>query len=160
MEFIPAEVYWHPRVLWVGIGCTGGTSRQLIERAIQQVFREHQLAESAIAGIATIDIKSHEVGLVELCKERNLPLKTFSCDVLSKVCVPNPSKVVTKQVGTRSVAEAAAVCAASDLIPLECPQNGQTTEGLGVKLLVSKQIFRLEGQPGVVTVAVAQAEKE
>jgi len=142
----------------VGIGCTRGTSRQLIQKAIEHVFRENQLAESAIAGIATIDIKSHETGLVELCQQRNLPLKTFPCDVLSKVSVPNPFKVVAKQVGTPSVAEAAALCAASNLTFLEFLHNNkETIEKLGVRLLVAKQIFRLEGQPGVVTVAVADA---
>lgn len=110
-----STVYWHPRVLWVGIGCVSGTSQQLIETAIQQVFRENQLAESAIAGIATIDTKSDEVGLVELCRSRHLPLKTFPSDVLCSVCVPNPSQVVEKEVGTPSVAEAAALCAILDL---------------------------------------------
>lgn len=148
------------RVLWVGIGCVRGTSRQLMERAIQQVLLENQLAQSAIAGISTIDIKSHEVGLVELCQQRNLPLKTFPCDVLNKISVPNPSKVVAKEVATPSVAEAAALCAASNLTFQESLQNGETIEGLGVRLLVAKQIFRLEGEPGAVTVAVAQAEKE
>ncbi|KAB8316386.1 cobalamin biosynthesis protein [Tolypothrix campylonemoides VB511288] len=148
------EVASNHQVLWVGIGCARGTSRQLIQKAIEQIFTENQLPETAIAGVATINLKSHETGLVELCQQRNLPLKTFPCDVLNKVFVPNPSKVVAKQVGTPSVAEAAALCAASNLTPLEPPHPG-TIEELG-KLLVAKQIFRLEGQPGAVTVAVAQ----
>jgi cobalt-precorrin 5A hydrolase / precorrin-3B C17-methyltransferase len=137
------EIYWHPRVLWVGIGCERGSSRHLIETAIGQVFREHQLAEDAIAGIATIDIKADEVGLVELCQERHWPLKTFAADVLRTVSVRNPSQVVEKEVGTPSVAEAAALCAADE-----------------VRLFVPKQIFRLQKELGAVTIAVAQAEKE
>jgi cobalt-precorrin 5A hydrolase/precorrin-3B C17-methyltransferase len=31
------QAQWHPKVLWVGIGCERGTSRRLIETAIQQV---------------------------------------------------------------------------------------------------------------------------
>ncbi|MDJ0736206.1 MAG: precorrin-3B C(17)-methyltransferase [Nostocaceae cyanobacterium] len=143
-------VTWHPRVLWVGIGCERGTSRLVIETAIQEVFREHQLAEAAIAGIATIDIKADEVGLLELCRERNLPLKTFAGDVLKSVSVPNPSSVVQKEVGTPSVAEAAGLCASLEL-------SHTQEEG---KLVVPKQIFRLPGEVGAVTVAVAQAEKE
>lgn len=149
------EVANNYRILWVGIGCARGTSRQLIERAIEQVFRENQLAESAIAGFASIDRKSHETGLVELCQQRNLPLKTFPCDVLNKVSVPNPSKVVAKEVGTPSVAEAAALCAASEFTLIESPQTEGRTEKLG-ELLVAKQIFRLDGEPGGVTIAVAQ----
>ncbi len=146
------KVQWHPRVLWVGIGCERGTSRELIETAIGQVCRSHHLAKQAIAGIATIDIKADEVGLVELCRERNWPLRTFPAEVLRSVNVPNPSDVVDKEVGTPSVAEAAALVAA----------NGNShlgTQSLA-PLRVAKQIFRSEGQPGAVTVAIAQAEHE
>jgi cobalt-precorrin 5A hydrolase/precorrin-3B C17-methyltransferase len=132
----------------------------LIETAIQLVCRSNHLAESAIAGIATIDIKADEVGLVELSREgfanakgeRALPLRTFSADVLRSVNVPNPSAVVEKEVGTPSVAEAAAILAA----------QSQT-------LLVPKQIFnssiqnpksKIQNPKGAVTVAIAQSEQE
>lgn len=137
------KVQWHPRVLWVGIGCERGTSKQLIETAIERIFQVNHLAVGAIAGIATIDLKADEVGLVELSREKNWPLKTFCAEALRAVAVPNPSAVVEAEVGTPSVAEAAAICA------------GETNN-----LLVSKQIFRLEGQPGAVTIAIALAERE
>ncbi|MCC3517728.1 MAG: cobalamin biosynthesis protein [Microcoleus sp. PH2017_40_RAT_O_B] len=110
-ESVLPKVQWHPRVLWVGIGCKARTSRELIETAIQSVCRSYHLAESAIAGIATIDAKAGEIGLLELCRSRNWPLKTFAADVLSSVEVPNPSDVAAKEVGTPSVAEASALCA-------------------------------------------------
>ncbi len=150
LEETPAslpEVQWHPRVLWVGIGCERGTSRQVIETAIQQVCRDNQLALGAIAGIATSNLKADEVGLVELCCDRNWPLRTFSPDVLRSVCVPNPSAVIEKEVGTPSVAEAAALYAARQSAVDPSPNT----------LLVSKQIFRLQGKPGAVTVAIAQS---
>jgi cobalt-precorrin 5A hydrolase/precorrin-3B C17-methyltransferase len=144
------KIQWHPRVLWVGIGCERGTSRELIETAIGQVCQSNHLAESAIAGIATIDIKADEVGLVELCRNRAWPLRTFPAEVLSSVNVPNPSTVVEKEVGTPSVAEAAALLAA----------HGNVGAKAFVPLLVAKQIVKLEGQPGAVTVAIAQSEQE
>lgn len=147
------EVQWHPRVLWVGIGCERGTSRQLIETAIQQVCQANQLAEGAIAGIATIDLKADEVGLVELCRDLDWPLQTFPSDVLSSVSVPNPSAVVEASVGTPSVAEAAALCA-NTICVYPRPSAVQNS------LLVPKQIFRSLGQPGAVTVAIAQAKQE
>ena len=144
------KVQWHPRVLWVGIGCERGTSRQLIETAIQQVCQSHHLAENAIAGIATIDIKADEVGLVELCRDRNLPLQTFPAEFLRSVPVPNPSVVVDKEVGTPSVAEAAAIVAANSNL------GAQSL----APLLVEKQIIRAENQSGAVTIAIAQSELE
>ena len=146
------KVQWHPRVLWIGIGCERGTSRELIETAIQNVCRSYHLAESAIAGIATIDTKSNETGIVELCQGRNWPLKTFSAEVLGSVKVPNPSNIVATEVGTPSVAEAAALCAAS----------GESL--IKNSLLVPKQIIRTKNPPllqggvkvgSAVTVAVA-----
>ena len=139
-----AKVQWHPRVLWVGIGCERGTSRLVIETAIEQVFQRYHLAVDAIAGVATIDIKADEVAIVELCRQRDLPLKTFSADVLRSIEVPTPSKVVNQEVGTPSVAEAAALTAAQS----------------STSLLVPKQIFRLEGQPGAVTIAIACSQLE
>ena len=137
------KVQWHPRVLWVGIGCERYTARELIETAIQNVCRANHLAESAIAGIATIDTKSNETGIIELCQGRNWPLKTFAADVLSSVEVPNPSNIVANKVGTLSVAEAAALCAArgesfiknSLLVPKQiiCSQNPPLLPG-GVKV--------------------------
>lgn len=135
------------KVLWVGIGCGRGTARQLIETAIQQVCLKHQISEDAIAGIATIDTKALEVGLVELCRDRHWSLRTFSADVLRTVFVPNPSHVVNTQVRTPSVAEAAAIQAAGGETMAESP------------LKVAKQIFRLQGHPGAVTVAIAQAQQ-
>ncbi|MDF5715518.1 MAG: cobalamin biosynthesis protein [Rhizonema sp. NSF051] len=131
----------HPLLLWVGIGCNKGVSRQMLEAAIEHVFRENQLAESAIAGIATIDVKIDEVGLIELCLERNFPIQIFSSEILRSVCVPNPNKAIEKEMGTFSVAEAAAMRAA------QC-QN----------LLVPKKIFRslIPNQKGAVTIAIAQ----
>ncbi len=164
------KVQWHPRVLWVGVGCERGTSKKLIATGIKEIFRAHHLAEGAIAGIATINIKADEVGLVEFCQERNLPLRTFSAELLNCVEVPNPSNIVAAEVGTSSVAEAAAILGAKqqqdtdfngctdDLLPLL--QQEENLLKFSTNLLVSKQIFRLEGEPGAMTIAVALAEKE
>ncbi len=149
-------VQLHQQILWVGIGCQRGTSGQLIDRAIQQVFQENRLAESAIAGIATIDTKASEVGLLELCHLRNWPLKTFCAEILCTVCIPNPTKITEEAVGTPSVAEAAAILAASQLTSSLTVSLLTSAEVLGVSFLVPKRIFRLQGQPGAVTVAVAQ----
>lgn len=144
------KVQWHPRVLWVGIGCERDTPKSLIETAVQTACRSHHLAEAAIAGVATIDIKANEVGIVELCQERQWALRCFPADDLRQVPVPTPSTVVETEVGTPSVAEAAAILAAS----LASPSFASAS------LRVSKQIIRRPDQPGAVTVAIAEAEQE
>jgi len=137
------KVQWHPRVLWVGVGCERDTDKALIQYAIETVCQKHHLAMDAIAGIATLDLKSDEVGLVELAKEKDWPICCFSSEALKSVEVPTPSDVVAKEVGTPSVSEAAALTAA-------------TTQTLRVK----KQIVKKEGLKGAVTVAIAQSDTE
>ncbi len=155
------------RVLWIGIGCQRGTSRESIETAIQQVCHSYNLPESAIAGIATIDTKANETGIIELCQHRNWGLKTFPANILNSVEVPNPSHIVGQKVGTYSVAEAAALCAIelTSYTMLKNRQDAFSTKsesdcGMGIlparqRLLVPKQIFRGQEKPGYVTVAVA-----
>ena len=131
--------------LWVGIGCRKRVSQQLINTAIKQVFQQYQLIYSEIAGIATIDKKASEIGLIEFCNLEKLPLKTFSSELLNNVFVPNPNHSITKLVGTSSVAEASAILAASEITSAE------------IILLVPKQIFRLPEEVGTVTIAVAKS---
>ena len=135
------KVQWHPRVLWIGIGCERNTSRELMETAIDETCQTYHFASEAIAGIASIDLKADEQGMIELCQKRSLIFKTFTAEQLNQVEVPTPSEIVKQEVGTSSVAEAAAVLA-------------------GKNLLVSKQIFKSSDQSGAVTVAISQAEQE
>ncbi|AFZ47950.1 precorrin-3 methyltransferase [Cyanobacterium stanieri PCC 7202] len=144
-------VRWFPRVLWVGIGCERNTPRELIEYAIREVFERFNLDIKAIALICTIDIKGDEVGILELTQDWQLELKTFEAQELDGVRVPNPSAVVKEEVGTSSVAEAAALKGAS------LPTLGEEETP---RLIVPKQIVKREGVKGAVTVAVAQSALE
>ena len=134
------KVQWHPRVLWLGIGCERNTSGELIARAIEETCKMYHLAVGAIAGIASIDLKANEAGIIEVCQRHNLSFRTFTAEQLNAVEVPTPSAVVEREVGTSSVAEAAAILA-------------------GDNLLVTKQIFK-SAELGAVTVAISQAERE
>jgi len=136
----------YKKTLWVGIGCQKGISQELIKTAIQKVFQEYELIYSEIAGIATIDKKAAEIGLVEFCELEKLALKTFSAELLNNVFVPNPNNTITKLMGTSSVAEASAILAALEMTSVE------------ITLLVPKQIFRLPEEAGAVTVAVAKSD--
>ena len=143
-------ISWHPRMLWVGIGCERNTSFSLIESALTEVLNKYNLASESIASLVTIDIKRDEVGILQLAEKWNLPLQTFCAQELKDICVPNPSAVVEKEVGTASVAEACAIKGASftDL------------EDNKASLVVSKQIIKSENQKGAVTVAIAQSSLE
>ena len=144
----PPKAQWHPRLLWVGVGCERGSSQQLIKTAIARTLQAAHLAEGAIAGLASLDLKADEAGLLSLCQVQDWPLRCFSAETLQQIEVPTPSEVVRAEVGTPSVAEAAAIAAAS---------SSQSAPPI---LRIKKQIHRLEGEPGAVTVAVAESRLE
>jgi len=62
---------WHPPVLWIGIGCERNTSKELIENSLNNFLESGNLSQQSIAGIATIDIKKDEKGILELAEEKN-----------------------------------------------------------------------------------------
>ncbi|WJI23499.1 precorrin-3B C(17)-methyltransferase [Thermosynechococcus sp. QKsg1] len=140
---LTSGVAWHPRVLWLGIGCERGTSAALIQQAIDHTLAQAGLSPLAIAGLASIDRKADEVGLCQVAEAHDWPSRWFSAQELAPVSVPTPSTIVAAEMGTPSVAEAAAVLASE-----------------GGRLIVPKQIYRQGGEPGAVTIAIAQSERE
>ncbi len=145
------KAQWHPRVLWLGIGCERDTDKALLAYAVEKTCTENHLAIAAVAGVATLNLKADEIGLLALVQEKNWPLKCFSPEALSAIEVPNPSDVVQQAVGTPSVAEAAAIAAASS----SNPGSSSVT-----CLRVKKQVVKKTGLKGAVTVAIAQSPTE
>jgi len=136
------ETTWHPPVLWIGIGCERNTSKELITNSLNYFFESEDLSQQSIAGFATIDIKKDEKGILKLAEEKNLPIKFFCREDLSKIIVPNPSTVVKKEIGIFSVAEASCLLAA----------------GEKSKLIEEKRIFK--NQSGAVTIAVSESKNQ
>lgn len=96
----------------LGMGCDRGTSLQTLETAVEQALSVVELRLEHVNGLATIDKKSDEIGLLALAEKNQWPLHFFPADILKTVPVPNPSAVVMKYMGTPAVAEAAAMLAA------------------------------------------------
>jgi len=93
----------------LGLGCDRGTALETIETAVMQALASVNLALPAVQGIASIDKKSDEVGLLVLCEKYGWESCWYAAEQLREVEVPNPSEVVMKYVGTPSVGEAAAI---------------------------------------------------
>lgn len=136
---------WHPPSLWLGVGCERGTSFTLLERAVLTALQEAGLAPEAVAGLCSADRKGDEPALLALAAERQWPLRLFSAAELAVVPVPTPSAAVAREMGTASVAEAAALLAA----------------GPGGCLRQAKRIERCRSdERGAATVAVAAAAEQ
>jgi cobalt-precorrin 5A hydrolase len=94
---------------------------------LQSVLERYHLASASLKSIASIDMKADEGGLIELAKYLGLPLSLYSREELEKVRhIKNPSPVVEKHIGVKSVCEAAAILAAGNgnlIVPKQSTKN-------------------------------------
>nr|VFK40279.1 MAG: cobalt-precorrin 5A hydrolase [Candidatus Kentron sp. TC]VFK54973.1 MAG: cobalt-precorrin 5A hydrolase [Candidatus Kentron sp. TC] len=124
----------------LGIGCDRGTSLETLETALDRALILARKTRDAVAGLATIDKKRDEPGLLALSARYGWPIRFYDAARLSKVAVPTPSEMVRGHMGTPGVSEAAAILAAS-----------VGTEGLLLKK------WKCRGDDGKnVTVAIAR----
>jgi cobalamin biosynthesis protein CbiG len=120
-----------PKDLWMGLGCQSGVTVMAIEQAIAQALADQNWSLAQVLGIATIQSKCQEPGILAVCAKYGWLLKLYDAATLQQVKVLQ-STVVQQAVGTGSVAEAAAWLAA-----------GQAS---------SRQVYQIAGQ--YLTVAI------
>jgi cobalt-precorrin 5A hydrolase len=102
-----------PRSLLAGIGCNRHTSGAEIRDLLDATLAAAALSPSSLGGIASIDLKRDEPGLLALGRDLGLPLSFYTAQALNRVeTVQHPSEQVRRAVGARSVCEAAAILAA------------------------------------------------
>jgi cobalt-precorrin 5A hydrolase len=108
-----ANAYLSP-VYTVGMGCERHCPEDALGLLLTESVARAGLSVSNITAIASIDIKSNEVGLIALAKSLDIPFYCYSVDQLSQVeeQLKNPSQYVFKTVGVYGVAESAALVSA------------------------------------------------
>ena len=113
IDIAPEVLILRPPTLFAGIGCNRNTRMEEIKDFLERVFEQFHLACGSLNGIASIKLKADESGLLALADSMDLPLYFFDKDELNQVKeIKNPSAMVEKHVGVRSVCEAAAILAA------------------------------------------------
>ncbi len=129
-------LYVRPKNIVAGVGCNRNTPSAEIEEAVKRALINHNLSFRSLAGIATIDIKAKEPGIIRFCEQYGLPLVSFSPNELNGVPGVLRSDAAFRATGAKAVAEPSALLATG-------------AQGL----LVGKQ------KMGNVTVAVAEITK-
>ena len=111
---VPREtLVLRPRSLVAGMGCNRGTSEKELMQLLTRSFENLGLSLKSLAALATTEVKSDEPGLLSLARTLNVPLRFYDKDTLNSVeNIQNPSKMVEKYLGVKSVCEAAAILAA------------------------------------------------
>jgi len=133
-------VIYRPRSLVVGIGCDKGSSAEMVERGMLAVLARNHLSPKSVKGLATIDKKKDEPAILSLAERFGWPLEIYTAEELDRVPgIENPSDTVMRHVGTRGVAEPAALLRAG-----------------AERLLVPKQAYTEPGAGRSMTIAVAR----
>ena len=113
VDLPPQFLILRPASLVAGIGCNRNTPADEIEHLLRKVLDSHHLSPHSIKGLASIDLKKDEKGLLKLAADWRLPITFYEKDRLAKVKgIQNPSEMVRKHTGVHSVCEAAAILAA------------------------------------------------
>lgn len=99
-----------PCIVHLGIGCRRGTAAELIERAAQAALEYVGIPWEAVRGVASIDVKKDEPGLLLFCEKQGLPFCTYTAEQLAAVTGDfTPSQFVRETVGVDNVCERAAM---------------------------------------------------
>ena len=127
VDLPPEVLVLRPASLVAGIGCNRNTPMEEIQALLEDVLKTHNLALSSLRLLASIDVKADEIGLLRLTEHLNLPLVFHSREELNQVKeIENPSTVVEKHVGVKSVCEASAILTARGgtlIVPKQSTKN-------------------------------------
>lgn len=116
-----------PPVLHLGIGCRRGTPVEKFREAVDSVLKECNIHPKAIKQVTSIDIKSNEEGLLEFCKERNLPAVFYTAEQLWEVPGEfTPSQCVLRHTGVDNVCERSSMIGAEKLLVKKTIRDGVT----------------------------------
>ena len=117
-----------PRRYAAGVGCRRGKSAEELEAFVLGRLAETGVRPEELSGVASIDLKKDEPGLLALCERLGVPFETFSAERLREVPGEfTPSAFVLETTGVESVCERAAVAASGGaLVVRKTAGNGMT----------------------------------
>lgn len=111
----PRALYLIPPAVTLGIGCRRGVPAERIRQTAEQILRQTGVFREALCGIASIDLKREEDGLLRFAESWGLPLTFFSARELNALQGNfTASAFVEKVTGTDSVCERSALCLAGE----------------------------------------------
>ena len=112
---------YRPKTLVVGVGSARGVTAGEVAALVTEALSGY--APESVRCLATADLKADEQGILQAARERGWEVVTHPAPALAAVNVPNPSEIVRAEVGTPSVAEAAALLSAGPGAELVVPKR-------------------------------------
>ncbi|MFD4902335.1 Rv2231c family pyridoxal phosphate-dependent protein CobC [Streptomyces sp. NPDC058411] len=102
--------------LVVGVGARRGVRADEVLELIRTTLDEAGPAAGDVVELATLDTRADEPGIVGAAAHLGVPVRSYTAGELAGVAVPSPSAAPRAAVGTGSVAEAAALVDAGELL--------------------------------------------
>ncbi len=137
-------IYFHPKVLQLGVGCRKMCNAQGVVDYISQFLADNQIAKLSLVGISTIDLKKDEPLLHELSQSYGVPLSVYTASDLEDIDVPNPSDKVQSVTTVPSVSEASALKSSEMGLLVVQKQKGVLSEGndFTFALAINRSVLR------------------
>lgn len=155
-------LHFAPRRVAIGVGCARDCPGDELIRLVEAAMADANLSWAAVHSINSVTLKGDEPAMIELAAHFKCDFRLFDAPELDAMAgdVPNPSDVVLAEVGTRSVAEAAALCqagAGSELL-VEKRKSAHATCAIAVsKVPLMGQRGRSRGRLSIVGIGPGQA---
>ncbi|MFF9690966.1 Rv2231c family pyridoxal phosphate-dependent protein CobC [Streptomyces sp. NPDC014623] len=102
--------------LVVGVGARRGVTAEEVLGLIRRALQEAGPAAGDVVELATLDSRADEPGIAGAAALLGVPVRSYTAGALARVPVPNPAAAPRKAVATGSVAEAAALMDAGELL--------------------------------------------
>ena len=113
-----------PEAVWLGVGCKKGKEADALLTFLDLFMTESRIDPRAMAGIASIDLKKDEPGLLNVVEQYQTKFKTFSVEELRDVPGEfSSSAFVEETAGVDNVCERSAVLASGG--KLIAPKNAE-----------------------------------
>ncbi|MDE2385840.1 MAG: precorrin-3B C(17)-methyltransferase [Alphaproteobacteria bacterium] len=100
------HLVYHPHVLAVGIGCERGTDPSDVKALLDETLAQHNIARDSVVAFGSIDVKEDEPAITQFSNAQFFTAAQLKAEAHR---VSSPSAIVEAEVGTPSVAEAAAL---------------------------------------------------
>lgn len=138
-------IYYHPRVLHLGIGCRKNCNPEGIADYISKQLLKNNISPQSIKDISTIDLKKDELLLNDLkIYFDKIAINIYNAEELKDIIVPNPSEKVEEVTTSASVSESSAIRSSDFGILVLEKQKGKLSNGndFTFALALNKQAIR------------------
>ncbi|MDD7740348.1 MAG: cobalt-precorrin 5A hydrolase [Fusicatenibacter sp.] len=116
-----------PQIITVGIGCKKNTEETKLETALKNVLDKADISVKAVVGMASIDLKAGEQGILSMAERYHWNFTTYSKEeLLNAEGEFTPSDFVRGITGVDNVCERSAVLQGGHLIWRKEAANGVT----------------------------------